>query len=216
MKKKSCLAVPLFFLILCFSAQAATTFTDRAAWEVAVAGISTRTFDGIQLDSAPTITLPDGMISTVGSTLYTYGINTVTSDEFGGRIGDLYSHPETITWIFPNSIIGFFADFDYINEYVPFHIIGNFDGTGEMSIDFPSGELGVSGGFGIIGSASFSSLRFDTDDSSQYFYIDNFSTATTLSSVPVPSAVWILGMGISGLAGIRIRGKIKRRTIGKK
>lgn len=59
------------------------------------------------------------------------------------------------------------------------------------------------------GEASYALLDFNTSDmGGQRYIIDNFEgTFGAVSSVPIPSAVWLFGSGLLGLVGIARRNK---------
>ena len=190
--------------VLAQSAEAFTLFTDRSAWEAAIAGatITTDPFDN-DIPQGQSITLDSGIISTNSPPAVAFNDNSV----FGGVYvnatdggGSLSS--ETITWDFPEPISAFAADFAFL-EPGELSLTGNFDGTGDVTLTVFE-EIGGQNGFlGIVGEANFGSIVFGNNSTTtaEIFNIDNasFATQSTSESVPEPSSIIAVAMLGSGL-----------------
>jgi hypothetical protein len=189
-------------LIASASANAVTIYTDRTTWEAAVAGFNTETFDNT-IANANSIVLDNGIVSTANPGLLQSGLNNVDSSTAGryvGRVGvNNPSHPDSIDWTLTGATNGFFGDFGFLNAN-GLITLGGFDGGAPITIDIAS-IIGSGGGFGIVGDANFSAIRWSTQDQSEYFSIDNFSVAT----VPEPGTVALLGGGLLAAGLIRRR-----------
>ncbi len=188
--------------VLAQSADALTLFTDRAAWEAAIAGatITTDPFDN-NIAQGQSITLDSGIIST-NSDPVRFDDNSVSGGIYlNATDGDGIGGSETITWDFPEPISAFAADFTNVDDG-DLTLTGNFDGTGDVTLTVFD-EIGGEDGFlGIVGEANFSSIVFGNNTTSaDVFQIDNasFATQSTSESVPEPSSIIAVAMLGSGL-----------------
>jgi hypothetical protein len=203
-----------FVLSSVSSAEAFTTFTDRAAWQTAVNAIagSVTTTDTFSNDiaSAQAIILDSGIVSVnsfppaVG-----FGDNSVSSGVFLNATNtNALDASATITWTFPASVFAFGADF-FGTNIGGLNLTGNFDGTGNQSLTV-NNTIGAESGFlGIIGSANFSSIVFGNSGSGlDVFSIGDASFASIAAGVPEPGM--ITGLMFLG-GGLVVRSLAKRR-----
>ncbi|WP_430015017.1 PEP-CTERM sorting domain-containing protein [Microcystis protocystis FBCC-A270] len=181
------------------SVSAYTIYTNRTAWEAALATnpsykITTDTFSNT-ISSAQSITLDSGIVSTNSAPptlpnppFNNNSVNVVTSGAYDNatQAGTVNSASNTITWQFPAPVWAFGADFFSTNTD-RLTLIGNFDGTGNQTILVNNTIGGRDGFLGIVGTAEFSSVVFSNNTTTvDGFEIDNASFAT---KVPEPNAV---------------------------
>ncbi len=177
------------------SVSAYTIYTNRTAWEAALATnpsykITTDTFSN-PISSAQSITLDSGIVSTNSAPptlpnppFNNNSVSIVNSGVYDNASGTLTGASDTITWQFPATVLAFGADFSRIDELT---LTGNFDGTGDQTISINPTIGGENGFLGIIGTAEFSSVIFANNTTDvDSFSIDNASFAT---KVPEPNAV---------------------------
>ena len=200
------LAFTVLLTIVTSSANGFEVFTDRAAWESALAGtpIQTEHFDTTgNIPNMPTITFAGGIVSEGVSGVAT---NLVVSDSlqsaYFGQIdtdGDdpFTDYHDEIIWTFPEAIFAFGGDFT--GEDVPetIQIYGNYDGSGEVFVDLGDELPNFGIGFlGIIGETQFDSITYRSRVDgfqtrlAQSFTVDAFATA-----VPSPCACRLLSVG---------------------
>ena len=213
--KRSVAAATIFVLsgvLVAMPAQALQIFTDRALWEAAVSGtITTDPFDN-PIAAAVVINLDSGIVSTgtngtdtqnVDNGLYQAAINTD---------GDAPSFFDSITWTFPSAVYAFGADWGETATAEGLLLIGDFDGTGNITINFFT-ELVDNGGtgfLGIIGNVPFNMITFETGgipdsaDFSEAFYVDNVAFVAA-TQIPEPATLALLGLGLAGLGFARRR-----------
>lgn len=196
------------------SAYAFTVYTDRTAWEAALgnATITTDTFDNVK-SVQRSITFDSGVVSTGNGPGRVF--NQVDFGTYSGGIngdGDIPSDIffDTITWSFPQAIIGFGADWRGTASIEPIVVTGNFDGIGDQTVSFSSSLSFPGNGFlGIIGLAPFSSITFNTDNTvlgnGPFFYADNLSFAAAPPATPVPTPALLPGLVGMGVAAWRKR-----------
>lgn len=197
-------------LIGCFSSNADAgflVFTDRTSWESAVGGgITTDPFDNPIADSNQ-ITLDSGIVSTYVN--LTGPRNRVTTDgQFEGFVNQ--TGQIDLEWAFPIPIVGFGGDFVALNVPNGLTVVGDFDGTGVQTISIAQTIGSGSGFFGLVSTSHFDTIRFSSNDGSgtssgELYLVDNFS----FSAVPEPTSLALLGMGVTGLCGYRMRRKQK-------
>jgi hypothetical protein len=176
------------------SVSAYTIYTNRTAWEAALATnpsykITTDTFSN-PISSAQSITLDSGIVSTnsappiLPNSFNNNSVSIVNPGVYDNASGTLAGASDTITWQFPATVLAFGADFSRIDELT---LTGNFDGTGDQTISINPTIGGENGFLGIIGTAEFSSVIFANNTTAvDSFSIDNASFAT---KVPEPNAV---------------------------
>jgi len=188
---------------------AVITFTDRAAWEAAVTGIQTETFD-----SVAAATLANNATTTVGS----LDVETVVPPGAGGttRVEDGANNPlgtnvngtnylrfgldgtpkREVNITFDTPVVAWGADYQF----------GPLTDPAEVTVDGVATNFGgrdESGFIGFISDTAFSDISFrDPFVSVAFFGLDNLSTATA-RAVTEPAAAWLLGLGLLGLGGLR-------------
>lgn len=192
------------------SVQAYTLYTDRSDWLNALNGltITTDNFSSPK-PSAQIFAFDSGVISTGGGG----GIdNKVLNGIYTGIVDGQKDNPfayDTITWSFPQAITAFGADWFSTSNQDRLTVTGNFDGTGDQTINFFD-ELGVFSGFkflGIIGGDSFTTITFGTQGVAgmsgiELFAAEDLSFApdpirTPATSIPAPTLLpGLIGMGI--------------------
>ena len=180
------------------SVSAYTIYTNRTAWEAALATnpsykITTDTFSNT-ISSAQSITLDSGIVSTnsapptLPNSFNNNSVSIVNPGVYDNatQAGTGNSASNTITWQFPAPVWAFGADFFSTNTG-RLTLIGNFDGTGNQTILVNNTIGGRDGFLGIVGTAEFSSVVFSNNTTTvDGFEIDNASFAT---KVPEPNAV---------------------------
>ena len=180
------------------SVSAYTIYTNRTAWEAALATnpsykITTDTFSNT-ISSAQSITLDSGIVSTnsapptLPNSFNNNSVSIVNPGVYDNatQAGTGNSASNTITWQFPAPVWAFGADFFSTNTG-RLTLIGNFDGTGNQTILVNNTIGGRDGFLGIVGTAEFSSVVFSNNTTTvDSFSIDNASFAT---KVPEPNAV---------------------------
>jgi len=192
-------------IFYCSLANAAliTVYTDRTTWESALAGavISTETFS-TPIAAADVIALDNGIVSTANPTSFSY--NRVSGGVFGGYACSVTAcnsfAPDDIGWALPSAVNAIGGDFFGVNS------------SGGVTIDIDSlgysgaaifDSLGGSNGFyGLISDTQFSNIAFRcAGNCGDAYSIDNFSSA----SVPEPTSLLLLGIGLAGLGFARKR-----------
>jgi hypothetical protein len=173
-------------------AGAAMIYTDRAHWSTAMIAVKAGPFivDPFDHDIAndEVITFESGVES---RGINGQATNDVLNGAYGGNVDSdkdafdpVTQEPvdtfEAITWKFPAPIIGFGADFIEATTGEVLLISGNFDGTGDRTVDLLDilGSPGT-GFFGIVSDVPFYEITFHsrTDDSTlrinEFFLADN-------------------------------------------
>ena len=202
------------------SAHAFQIFTDRTAWENAVAAsplagpIVDDPFDN-PIANAASITFDSGVVST-GTPASARADNSV--NPFGQYVGNVRGNVfdsvffDIITWGFPMPIFAFGADWFSTASRDGLTVTGDFDGNGDATVSFFD-ELGDPGtGFlGVVGDAAFSMIALEGEGLSagvnESFSVDNlsFAKASDATAVPEPAGIAVFGMGLAGLAWRRRR-----------
>ncbi|GBF79655.1 PEP-CTERM sorting domain-containing protein [Aphanothece sacrum] len=194
------------------SASAFTVYTDRAAWEAAIASsippgwntILTDTFSN-DIASAQSITLDSGIVSTNSGPITlpnSFNNNSVSGGVYNNatQAGN-GTASNTITWVFPSlKTWAFGADFISVNDG-GLTLTGNFDGTGDQTLSVFAEIGGGTGFLGIVGMTKFDSVVFgNNSDIVDGFGIDN-------ASHTVPEPLTMLGAG----AAFAFGGAFKRK-----
>jgi hypothetical protein len=191
------------------SASAATIFfTDRTAWEAAVSGVTTETYEsypwsdpnGNYLGVSPTLgdynyDVPEGAIYGVNSTALTYDAAYLTGNYLEWQQGS----PNALqTVVIPGatSAIGF--DYgQFYGDVATFLVtLSNGDSISVLS------NINDYAFIGAISTAPFSSFTILSDP---FPIIDNLSRAREISAVPEPASMVLLGTGLAGIVASRRR-----------
>lgn len=203
------LAASLLTLALAGEASATSTlYTDRAAWEAAVAGFSTETFDSIPDQAIPQYT--GGAIVTPSFDIVVSSDVHVTGILGGVWYGDVHTFvegfPGSNEFDFHDPIDAFGVDIVRVEDSLPLY----FTIGGEHFI-------GAVGFFGIVSDTSFSSVRLELDCgcAPRFYRLDNVSfaptpepstaTACMLMAVLVMVRLWWKRMGPPGFEPGRVR-----------
>lgn len=182
--------------LICLGAPAGafTTYTNRAAWEAALAGfpITTDPFN-TSIDSAQSITLDSGIISLNSGPITLpnppYNNNSVAAGVYGNATqnGTPATASNSITWTFPAAVRGFGADF-ISASMGRLTLSGDFDGMGPQTLTVYNAISGSDGFLGVIGSTPFSTVVYGNNTTT----VDGFSIDNASFS-PVPGPLPILG-----------------------
>lgn len=181
-------------------ASAMVIYTDRAEWETAVAGTLTTDVFANGIANADTITFDSGVTSTRNSTNANFVNGT------GGIYVGQVQPSATLSWVFPWQVSAF--GFDVVSIAGGTNIIGNFDGSGEQTINIGTALPGTyyNGFLGILGTGDFNSILF-TGSMTDTFTVDNLSFNRS-AQVPEPGSFILLGIGLIYIA-YRRRIKVK-------
>ena len=214
-------AAAIVSCLLPSSASAATIFyTDRAAWEAAVAGTPvTETYESYGFSDpfgdfvGTNVALGDYEYQITGSD-FVAGIFGINSDILGFDAG--YQSGSYLEWQLGDngnallvsiltgavSAIGF--DFgQFYGDVSPFLIVlGNGDST---TVDSADNAYSF---FGAITDAPFSSF---TIASEPFPIMDNLSRVDAATPVPEPASMLLLGSGLAGVAAYKRRRMAKSR-----
>ena len=198
------------------AADAFMVFTNRTAWETAIAGqpIITDTFDtpiasaqtvffdsGIKSTNSADYTLPDAFDDNSAS-IVTAGLYRNATQAAGAPLPRNAS--ETITWVFPFATNAFGFDFlGASNGRLTFS--GNFDGTGTQILTVnTTGDPGRDGFLGVVGNADFNSIVFGNNSTT----FDGFDIDTASYAAPEPFT--ILGSSTAVILGALFKRKVKK------
>lgn len=212
-------------------ADAFTLYTDRAAWNAAVAGntVTTETFNTSVPATTQPVTFDNGVVSTNSDRRFITQVVVGTffgvplSQFSGGASTTNTLTPNKIRWQFPAAVVTFGADwFRTVGDINAVTVNGNFDGSGLQTASFNT-ALGAPGtGFlGIVGNAPFSQIVFRTEDINgsnavRGFDVDNLSLAiapTTPPAAAVPEPMTMSGLAIAG-AGLAAARRKSKQSVG--
>jgi hypothetical protein len=197
---KKVLLTVLIFVVSASHAIASTTFyTNKAAFNMAVSGLSFESFEATDLP------VPFESHAFSGFTLgETNGINAVTDVVHNSAFG---TRPVTdgrnAVWYDDNgSSIGYF---NFNSGIKAFGIDVTTDETSTMTV---GGDISYSMGllantpqfFGVISTDYFDNVTFDSS-SGPLVGFDSLSYGKNV--VPIPAAFWLFGSGLMGLLGLR-------------
>ncbi len=208
--KKKLLIFWVMMSLIAGSAQASAVFTDRASFEAAISGYVIEDFE-----SYPTSgTTGSGALPQINFNKFSVASvpNAVKIlDE--GFAGSKNTTPGGAKYLYLDTDIGFQGSVTTISFYSGINFIG-FDYTyspvwgSQLNVEvegnsFLLGNVDTSGyGFwGYIGDNIFSTIIIDSGSISGY----GIDQVTFNATAPLPSAVLLLGSGLLGLAGWRIR-----------
>jgi len=198
------------------AADAFMVFTNRTAWETAIAGnpIITDTFSTV-IPSAQTINLVSGIVSTNSAdiTLPNAFNNNSTSVDTVGQYANAtqalgaepppHTASDNITWTFPQPTFAFGADFFSAGDG-RLTLEGNFDGTGTQILTVFNSIGGSNGFLGVVGNANFDSIIFSNNITTvDGFFVDN-------ASFVVPEPFTILGSSTAVILGALFKRKVKK------
>ena len=141
----------------------------------------------------------------------------------GGGFPNIYHHPEDVTPYgrnhlgnFPHGINGINRWNDITMIVLPGYTItavGFWNGDGQSdtlvasAYDINGAYLGEVGAFkgrfaGFISDVPISRVVFDGDTGDGWNHLDGLQTNAT---VPLPAGIWLLGSGLAGIVGIKIK-----------
>lgn len=187
---KSC-ALVLGLALFPAIAASFSIYTDRTAWQAALAGATLVEDDfSVDIASAQSIAFDSGVVSTGSTPPASAAVNAVTAGRYTSNNDPDGSggFPST-TWQFPAQVFAFGMDFVSSANNFGITISGDFDGTGSLSFDTAS-ELGSPGtGFlGIVGNGQFDQIVFTPTanpfDSNEGYEIDNLAFASPAPPAP--------------------------------
>lgn len=199
------------------------TFTDRTAWESAVAPAPILLED-FSPDAAGQVAIVEGTDTSVG--LFRVFFETANGSSAGWRldVGDGHfsdsrhlefrtdpsgsSEVLTAEWRFDDAVFAFGADFEQINTVSDMEL--TFVGTGEaplalndwLSLDGP-GSATRAGFLGVIVDSAFTRIAIDSSGTDQAS-VDNVSFAYSAVPEATSLAVWC-GVTVAGALGLRRR-----------
>jgi hypothetical protein len=205
---KRVLALSLIGL-LSTAAQAATTnYSNRAAFEAAISGATTETFDSYSVDTSfagTPVNIGDFSVVTTGTSTSTSGYNyidvvplaTSESDVNGTNDLRIYTNSSSSFTIQFNTAItslGFdWANLNDSSHRTDLYIDGVLTNVLDTTFSYPE-----TGFVGFISDIAFTTIEF-RGLQNDVFGLDNITYAS--HPVPVPAAVWLFGSGLFGLVG---------------
>ncbi|SFH84717.1 VPLPA-CTERM sorting domain-containing protein [Albimonas pacifica] len=196
-------------------ASAFTVYTDRSAWEAAVAAYAV-TDDSFDADvaSAKSIVFDSGVVSsyTLGAEFST--INQISGGAFSSNVDpDGSGGTIDLSWLFPTAIIGFGIDIQggagAEGTGSGVQLQGDYDGAGLEIVDIFTVLGPESDGFvGILGEAAFTVVglvaRPNDLDANKAYSVTDLSFASA-APVPLPAGAALLTGGVAAFGLLRRR-----------
>jgi len=195
----------LALLMLSGLVNALTVYTDKTDWENALSGaiVITEDFeDQTMANGLTSYTTFDGTFVTfqsnnlVSPPLPTFN-DTQVFEELADGLG-------TTEWSFSSPFIAFGGNWDLFTPAGPGTGLAiSIDGIIQSQIVIPNTYAGEFWGF--IADSPFSKvelLKPSAISGSELYHLDNMVFAT---AVPLPAAIWLLGLGVIGLFGYKKR-----------
>ncbi len=202
----------LIYFFATFNASAALVgFTDRAAWEVAVAGtFSSEDFssvpDGVY-ESSP-IDVGDFTVSVTGDKFDSIWQNISSTGSGGASINSVNGTQQLnvatggmggTTLDFDFEIYAFGADWAHVSDSRTTSFVV---GGEQLYISF----LTSGGFFGFVSDAALTAIFLSlAEGGADGFGMDNLVYAAATQSVPEPSTIVLLGLGVLGVSVSRFR-----------
>ncbi|HEY2009092.1 MAG TPA: PEP-CTERM sorting domain-containing protein [Rhizomicrobium sp.] len=196
------------------SANADTMYSSQTAFNAAISGATTITFNGLApagnfvFYGTGSLTL-SGVTFTGNDQMYVIDPTFYGSSYPGGDfLTSDYASPDVITATLPSvTAVGFNLGglFDNSLAINAFTILLS-DGS-SFTVDVPGNESiqdGTLGFFGVTSSTPLTSIRISLPDSPAYNAIDNFEFASP-SAVPEPLTLSLFGAGLAGAIAMRRR-----------
>ena len=185
-------------------------YTDRTAWETAIAGYTLfeDSFDD-DIASAQSITFASGVTSTGSSAPASAAVNNVSGGTYNtNNDPDGSGGFQATTWQFPTAISAFGMDFIDSASNFGITVTGDFDGTGDLSFDTETVLGGFGDGFiGIVGDGLFDLIVFTPTPNqlsrNEGYSIDNLAFASAPAVIPVPASIWLVLAGLGALVATR-------------
>lgn len=193
------------------AAHAATVyFFDQSAWNAAVSGVTTETYESYGWNSGSgnglgnNATLGDIDYSFSGEIIFGCNSTALTYDAayLSGSYLEWQSSPGFMTVTLPNAVtaIGFrYGEFYGSGNLNLSVLLGNGDSTSVSTL--PASYAF----FGAVSDTAFSSFKLNADRN--YIIIDDLSRANGATAVPEPSTLVLVGSALAGLSWTRKRSR---------
>ncbi len=209
------LLLPLFLFGITAQCHAATmTYTDRGTFEAAAGSFDTENFQGVAEGTSTNNSSVDvGDFSVIANSGLGSGWNHIGTGAINNVNSTRQLHAglmsgETLVFTFDTAINYWGADFMGLNDGVRRSVID--DGTDSyLSPIIPQ----QNSFFGFYSDVAFTTITFTGQSSSEGVGMDNVTYAS--ASVPEPTTIALLGLGMIGLAGAEARRRRQKKAVDK-